>query len=96
MKKNNLGLLAGAAALLIAGCESGAGMMANNQSAAMGTSSGAIAGGVIGHQINNDNGRYVGAVTGALAGAAIGNYMNRQQQPVQQQPVQQRFPNRAY
>lgn len=85
MKKSNLGLLAGAAALLIAGCESGAGLLANNQSTAMGTAIGALAGGVLGHQINDDNGRYVGAVAGALAGAAIGNYMDRQQQQLQQQ-----------
>ena len=57
MKKSNLGLLAGAAALLIAGCESGAGLLANNQSTAMGTAIGALAGGVLGHQINDDNGR---------------------------------------
>ena len=56
MKKSNLGLVAGLSAMMIAGCETaggGFGGMAN-QSTAMGTAIGALAGGVVGHQIDDD------------------------------------------
>lgn len=66
-------------AALLSGC------ITDNQSAALGGLVGAVAGGVLGHQVNDDNGRYVGAVVGALAGAAIGNYMDQQQRQLQQQ-----------
>ncbi|NJN46978.1 MAG: OmpA family protein [Candidatus Competibacteraceae bacterium] len=45
---------------------------------------GAVAGAVIGHQIDGKSGRYVGAAVGALAGGAAGNYMDRQQQAFDQ------------
>ncbi len=45
----------------------------------LGAGIGAVAGGVLGHQLNHKNGRYVGAVLGALAGGAIGRYMTQQQ-----------------
>ncbi|MCP4212147.1 MAG: OmpA family protein [Halieaceae bacterium] len=41
---------------------------------------GAIAGGVIGHQVDGGSGKWVGAAIGALAGGAVGNYMDTQQQ----------------
>lgn len=72
------------APLLIAAVLSGC-VATENQRAAIGGLVGAVAGGVLGHQVNDDNGRYVGAVVGALAGAAIGNYMDQQQQQLQQQ-----------
>ncbi len=64
---------------MLTGCVEG------NQRAIIGGTVGAIAGGVLGHQLDDDSGRYVGAVAGALAGAAIGNYMDRQQQQLSQQ-----------
>lgn len=45
----------------------------NYRGTAIGSAVGALAGGVIGHQLHHDNGRYVGGVTGALIGGAIGN-----------------------
>ncbi|MDQ2696223.1 MAG: OmpA family protein [Pseudomonadota bacterium] len=44
-----------------------------------GTALGAVTGAVIGHQLDDDKGRYIGAAVGALAGGAVGNYMDRQQ-----------------
>lgn len=54
-----------------------------NQRTAIGAVGGAVVGGVIGHQINDKNGRYVGAVLGALAGGAIGRYMDSQQEKLE-------------
>lgn len=50
-----------------------------NQRLKAGTAIGAIAGAVIGHQLDDGSGRYVGAAVGALTGAAVGRYMDRQQ-----------------
>lgn len=57
--------------------------MTQNQKTAVGALGGAVIGGVIGHQVNDKNGRYVGAVLGALAGGAIGRYMDQQQQDLE-------------
>lgn len=73
-----------AAALVLSGCADPNFQMSNHQRAAIGTAVGAVAGGVLGHQVDDDKGRYVGAVAGALAGAAIGNYMDNQQRQLQQ------------
>lgn len=54
-----------------------------NQRTAIGAVGGAVVGGVVGHQINDKNGRYVGAVLGALAGGAIGRYMDSQQEKLE-------------
>lgn len=51
-----------------------------NRRAKTGAAIGAIAGAVIGHQVDDGSGRFVGAAVGALTGAAVGNYMDRQQQ----------------
>lgn len=51
---------------------------------------GAVAGAVLGHQLDGDSGRYVGAAAGALAGGAIGNYMDRQQQAFDQALAEER------
>ncbi len=50
----------------------------------VGAGVGAVAGGVLGHQLDDDKGRYAGAAVGALVGGAIGNYMDRQQQDFNQ------------
>ncbi len=71
------------AAVTIAGLLGGC-AMTQNERTAVGAVSGAVVGGVIGHQIHGKNGRYVGAVLGALAGGAIGRYMTQQQQDLQQ------------
>ncbi len=49
-----------------------------------GAAVGAVAGAVLGHQLDDKSGRYVGAAVGALAGGAVGNYMDRQQQALNQ------------
>lgn len=45
-----------------------------------GAAIGAVAGAVLGHQLDGRSGRYVGAAVGALAGGAVGNYMDKQEQ----------------
>lgn len=50
-----------------------------NRRAKTGAAIGAVAGAVLGHQLDDDKGRYWGAVAGALAGGAVGNYMDNQQ-----------------
>ena len=66
-----------AAALLLAGCtqdpygRTGIGGMGTKQS--IGTVGGAIAGGVIGHQIGGGTGRTVATIAGGLLGAYVGS-----------------------
>ena len=55
-----------------------------NRRAKLGAGIGAVAGAVIGHQIDGDNGRFYGAAIGALAGGGVGHYMDRQQQALEQ------------
>lgn len=50
-----------------------------------GAAVGAVAGAVLGHQVDDDKGRYVGAVAGALAGGAVGKYMDDQQRELEEQ-----------
>lgn len=49
-----------------------------NRRAKQGALIGGLLGGVAGHQVEDDKGRYIGAALGALAGAAVGNYMDQQ------------------
>lgn len=49
-----------------------------NRRAKQGALIGGLLGGVTGHQVEDDKGRYIGAALGALAGAAVGNYMDQQ------------------
>lgn len=49
-----------------------------NRRAKTGAAIGALVGGVAGHQVDGDKGRYVGAAVGALAGFAVGNYQDKQ------------------
>ncbi len=51
-----------------------------NKRTKVGAGVGAVLGAVLGHQMDDDKGRFVGAAVGALAGAAVGNYMDKQQQ----------------
>ncbi|MEN8175180.1 MAG: OmpA family protein [Pseudomonadota bacterium] len=48
--------------------------------ATIGTAVGAVAGAVIGHQVDGGSGKWVGAVVGGLTGYAVGNYMDQQYQ----------------
>ncbi|HXH03419.1 MAG TPA: OmpA family protein [Candidatus Competibacteraceae bacterium] len=59
---------------------------ANNpyQKTMIGAGTGAVLGGVVGHEIKGERGAYIGAAVGALAGGAVGNYMDRQQQAFEQ------------
>lgn len=50
----------------------------------IGAATGAVLGGVLGHQLDDDSGRYYGAAAGAVVGGALGNYMDRQEQAFQQ------------
>jgi len=44
-----------------------------------GAAIGAVAGAVVGHQLDSGSGALVGAAVGALAGGLVGNYMDKQQ-----------------
>lgn len=44
-----------------------------------GAAVGAIAGAILGHQVDGKKGRFIGAAVGAITGAAVGNYMDKQQ-----------------
>ena len=50
-----------------------------HQRAKIGAAVGAVTGAVLGHQLDDDSGRWVGAAVGALAGGAVGHYMDNQQ-----------------
>ncbi len=54
-----------------------------------GAAVGAVAGAILGHQLDDDSGRFVGAAIGALAGGAVGNYMDGQQQAFDQALVEE-------
>jgi len=60
-----------------------------NQRALIGAGIGAIAGGVAGHQVDGDKGRYIGAAIGAIAGGAVGHYMDQQQAELERQLSQE-------
>lgn len=68
------------AALAVSACAPNDPYMRTKTGAAIG----AIAGGVLGHQLDDDAGRYVGAAAGAALGGGIGYAMDRQQQQLQQ------------
>jgi outer membrane protein OmpA-like peptidoglycan-associated protein len=54
---------------------------------------GAVAGAVVGHQLDGNAGRFVGAAVGALAGGAVGNYMDRQQRDFEDELAREREAN---
>lgn len=68
-------VLAAAVAVALAGCAADD----PNRRAKTGAAIGAVAGAVLGHQLDDDSGRFVGAAVGALAGGAVGHYMDNQQ-----------------
>jgi len=80
MMQNHKTLLLAAAITLTSACATDD----PNRRTKIGAGIGAVAGAVLGHQIDDDNGRFVGAAIGALTGAAVGNYMDRQQQELEQ------------
>ncbi|MBU1192632.1 MAG: OmpA family protein [Gammaproteobacteria bacterium] len=64
-----------AVAVALAGCAADD----PNKRAKTGAAIGAVAGAVLGHQLDGRSGRYAGAAVGALAGAGVGHYMDNQQ-----------------
>lgn len=74
INKTLIAVIAGSAVL--AGCAADD----PNRRAKTGAAVGAIVGGVLGHQIDGDKGRFIGAAAGAMTGAAVGDYMDKQEQ----------------
>ena len=72
-------------AVLVAGTLAGCATDDPNKRSKTGALIGAVAGAVVGHQVDGDKGRYAGAVVGALAGAAAGNYMDKQAAELERQ-----------
>ena len=65
---------------LVAGCATND----PNRRAKTGAAIGAIAGAVLGHQLDDGSGKFVGAAVGAIAGGVVGNYMDQQEQDFEQ------------
>ena len=55
-----------------------------NRRTKIGAAVGAVTGAVIGHQVDDEEGKYVGAAVGALAGAGVGRYMDKQHAELQE------------
>jgi len=64
-----------------------------NRQAKTGAVIGAVAGAIIGHQIDGSSGRFVGAALGALGGGLVGNYMDQQQRDFERALQQEREQN---
>ncbi|MGD2118892.1 MAG: OmpA family protein [Chromatiales bacterium] len=77
------------ATIVLAGCATDD----PNRRAKTGAAIGAIAGAVLGHQVDHGSGKWVGAAVGALAGAAVGNYMDEQQQAFERELAEERRNN---
>ncbi len=58
-----------------------------------GAAVGAVAGAVLGHQVDRGSGKWIGAAVGALAGGAVGHYMDNQQRDFEQALEQERQQN---
>lgn len=69
-----------AGALLVSGCATDD----PHRQAKTGAAIGAVAGAILGHQLDDKSGRWVGAAVGALAGGAVGNYMDDQERAFEQ------------
>jgi len=76
-------------AIVLAGCAQDD----PNRRTKTGAAVGAIAGAVLGHQLDGSSGKWVGAAVGALAGGAVGNYMDRQQGDFEQSLADERSAN---
>ena len=74
----------GIVALAVASTLTGCATDDPNRRAKTGAAIGAVAGAIIGHQIDGKSGRYVGAALGALAGGGAGHYMDNQQRDFEQ------------
>ncbi|MDO5091142.1 MAG: glycine zipper 2TM domain-containing protein [Cardiobacteriaceae bacterium] len=81
MKK--MWILPALGAALLAGCADPNTTYGANQHKVIAATTGAVVGGVLGHQMDDDRGRYVGAAVGALAGAALGHQMDNTQNTTQ-------------
>lgn len=77
MTKTTIALVAAA---VLAGCATDD----PNRRAKTGAAIGAVAGAILGHQVDGKSGRYVGAALGALAGSGAGCYMDNQQKEFEQ------------
>lgn len=77
MTKTTIALVAAA---VLAGCATDD----PNRRAKTGAAIGAVAGAILGHQVDGKSGRYVGAALGALAGGGAGYYMDNQQKEFEQ------------
>lgn len=75
--------------VVTAGCATGDSLSRGQAGAAIG----AVAGAVLGHQVDGDKGRYAGALVGALAGNAVGRYMDEQQAALEDQLRQEQAAN---
>ena len=86
MKRMVCGLFITSTVLGLAGCATDD----PHRRAKTGAALGAVAGAVLGHQIDGKKGRFVGAAAGALAGAAVGDYMDDQQKEFEEQLAAER------
>ena len=82
-------VLALMASAMIAGCATDD----PNRRTKTGAAIGAVAGAVLGHQLDDDSGRYVGAAVGALAGGGVGYYMDNQEKDFNQALADERQQN---
>lgn len=84
------GLLIGTlASMVLVGCATDD----PNRRAKTGALIGTVIGGVLGHQMDGDKGRFVGAAVGALGGAAVGGYMDKQQKEFEDALAQEKMNN---
>lgn len=80
-------------ALVVAAALAGCATDDPNQRAKAGAAIGAVAGAILGHQIDGKSGRYVGAAVGALAGGGTGYYMDNQQKAFEQAMLEEQRNN---
>ncbi len=73
------------AVLILTGLLAGCAADDPDRRAKTGAAVGAIAGAVIGHQIDHDKGRFIGAAVGAIAGGMTGHYMDEQEREFKRQ-----------
>ena len=74
---------------LVAGCANEGSFTRGQKGAAIG----AVAGAVLGHQVDGDKGRFLGAAVGAIAGNAVGRYMDDQQRELERELSEERASN---
>lgn len=68
-------LIAFSVAVTLAGCAASD----PHRRAKTGAAIGAVAGAVLGHQIDDEEGKFLGAAVGAMTGAVVGDYMDKQE-----------------